>query len=277
MENNEYQLEVEAIQDTYHYLELTFEQAEQVLKYETIRKGTFSKHMISVWEDWDYELLIFEGILNENQKIRFEDVRKQFHARHVEVTTKQDEESARWTDFHRAVIDYLKNSLIPSLLKQPSPAFPPAFHEDQIKIDYLKASYKVFLHERGKEAIVQHIRFSKTFAPNRWKQTLLAHYTKCLLPDYWAFECAMDAPTRSVAEYLKARLYHRSVEVVEFQSQKWREFKEFNRLNYEKFSEPIPGWHSETLNPFSEKDEMVHWAMSLLLLDKNAYGFYPID
>lgn len=219
MEKSEYQLDVESIQHTYHYLDLTFEQAEEILKYEAIRKGSFSKHMMSVWEEWDYELLIFDSILNEDQKIRFEDLRKELYARYAKIYTTQDEAIARWTDFHRATIDYLKNSLIPSLWKQPSPVFPPAFHEERIKIDYLKASYKAFLHERGREAIVQHVRFSKTFAPNRWKQTLLAHHAKCLLPDYWSFECAMDAPTRSVAQYLKDRLYHRSTEVVEFQSQ----------------------------------------------------------
>jgi len=215
--------------------------------------------------------------LNESQKIRFENLRKQFLANHAENVTKQDEEAARWTDFHRATIDYLKNSLIPALFKQPSPVFPPAFYQDRAKIDYLKASYKTFLHETGKETIVNHVRLNKTFAPNRWKQALLAHYIKCLLPDYWAFECAMDVPTKSVAQYLKDRLYHRSSEVEQFQSQKLQELREFNRLNYEKFYQPIPGWHSETRNPFSEEDEKVHWAMSILLLDRNAYGFEPID
>ena len=277
MEKSEYQLDVEAIQETYHFLDLTFEQAELVLKFEAIRKAPFSKQIMSVWEEWDYELLIFDGVLNEDQKIRFEDIRKELYARYTENSIRQDEESARWTDFHQAIVDYLKNSLIPSLLAHRSSVFPPVFHEDRVKLDYLKASYKVFLHERGKEAIVTHIRLSKTFAPNRWKQTLLAHYTKCLLPDYRAFECAMDAPTRAVAEYLKGQLYRRSAEVVEFQSQKLREFREFNRLNYEKFSQPIAGWHSETRNPFSEEDEQVHWAMSLLLLDVKAYGFAPID
>lgn len=273
MEKSEHQLNIESVQETYHFLDLTFEQAEQVLKYEKIKNASFSKHIMSVWENWDYELLIFDGILNENQRILFEDLRKQLYAEYAKSYTTQDKESVRWTDFHRATIEYLKNSLIPSLLKQPSPVFPPVFHDDRNKIDYLKACYKVFLQDRGKEAVVNHIRLSRTFAPNRWKQTMLAHYTQCLLPDYWAFECTMDVPTRSVAQYLKERLYRRSTEVEEFQSQKLQEFKEFNRINYAKFNQPIAGWHSETRNPFSEEDEKVHWAMSLLLLDKNAYGF----
>lgn len=223
MEKSEYQLDVEAIQETYHFLNLTFEQAEHVLKFETIKKTSSSKQIMSVWEEWDYELLIFDGILNEDQRIRFEDTRKELYARYTENFTRQDEESARWTDFHRA------------------------------------------------------IRLSKTFAPNRFKQAMLAHYTQCLLPDYWAFECAMDVPTKAVAQFLKERLYRQGPEIEEFQSQKLREFREFNRLNYEKYHQPISGWHSSTLNPFTPEDEKVHWAMSLLLLDVKAYGFAPVD
>lgn len=277
MEKSEYQLDVEGIQEAYHFLDLSYEQAEQVLKYEAIRKSPFSKQIMSIWEGLDYELLIFEGILDEGQRAKYEDLRKQLYAQYAQDCTRQDEEAARWTDFHRATIEYLKNSLIPSLFAQLSGVFPPVFSEDRIKIDYLKACYKVFLHDRGKEAAVNHVRLSRTYAPNRWKQAMLAHYTQCLLPDYWAFECAMDAPTRSVAQYLKERMYRRTSEVKEFQSQKLQEFKEFNRLNYAKFNQPIAGWHSETRHPFSAEDEQVHWAMSLLLLDINAYGFAPID
>ncbi|WP_291039059.1 hypothetical protein, partial [Dyadobacter sp. 50-39] len=53
--------------------------------------------------------------------------------------------------------------------------------------------------------------------------------------------------------------------------------KAFNRSTYEKFYQTIKGWHAETINPFTEEDEKVHWAMSLLLLDRDAYGFRGID
>ncbi len=277
MEKSEHQLNVESIRETYHYLDLTFSQAEKVLEYEELRKAPLSKHIISIWEEWDYELLVFEGILNENQRVRFDGVRNELYTQYVKNCTVQDEEIARWTDFHRAKNDYLKNNLIPTLLTYPSPVFPPVFHAERNKIDYLKASYKAFLHESGKEAVVTHVRLFKTYAPSRWKQTLLAHYTKCLLPDYWAFECAMDVPTKAVAQYLKKQLYRQTAELVTFQNQKLQDYKAFNRSTYEKFYQTIKGWHAETINPFTEEDEKVHWAMSLLLLDRDAYGFRGID
>jgi hypothetical protein len=54
MEKSEHQLNLESIRETYHYLDLTFSQAEQILEYEEIRKAPLSKHIISIWEEWDY-------------------------------------------------------------------------------------------------------------------------------------------------------------------------------------------------------------------------------
>lgn len=276
MERSEHRSNVELVQDRYHYLDLTFEQAEQVLKYEAIRDTFSPKHMLSAWEDWDYELIAFQGLLNESQRIRYDELKERRYAQCIEISIQQDNERARWLDYHRAKIEYLKNNLIPSLYTQPSPVFPSAFHADRVKIDYLKACYKTFLHERRKEALVHHIRFQKTFAPNGLKEVMLTHYTQCLLPDYWAFENAMDAPTKSVAQFIKDRLYRQNPEITEFQSQKLEELKEFDRLNYEKFYQPIEGWSVWTGQPFSEEEEKAHWAMSLLLLSLDAFGFDDI-
>lgn len=276
MEHYEHQSNVAVVQARYHYLGLTFEQAEQVLKYETIRDTFPSKHILSIWEQLDYERAAFYGFLNEAQMAQYEERMSPLHAVYIEDLVKQDNENAKWVDQKRAKIDYLKNSLIPALSDQPSPVFPPAFAEDRNKIDYLKACYKTFLHERQKEALVNHVRLNKTFAPNGWKQALLSHYTYCLLPDYWAFEIAMDAPTKSVAQYIKERLYQQNPEVEAFQNEKLKELKKFDCLNYEKFYQATDGWSVWTRQPFSEEEEKVHWAMSLLLLDRNAYGFEDI-
>jgi hypothetical protein len=75
--------------------------------------------------------------------------------------------------------------------------FPRVFHAERNKIDYLKASYKTFLHESGKEAVVTHVRLFKTYAPSRWKQTLLAHYTQCRYCCSTGMLTALEASAKS--------------------------------------------------------------------------------
>lgn len=277
MERTEHQSNVGHLQARYHYLNLTFEQAERVLQFEAIKDEHSPKHMLFVWEEWDFELASFQEILTAEQMSRYQKFKENIKTQYVASLIEQDKESARWLDFQRAKIDYLKNSFIPDVLGKSSHVYPPLFSEDQSKIDYLKACYKTFLNDRRTEALVNHIRFNRTFAPNGWKLALLVHYTYCLLPDYWAFESAMDAPTKSVAQFIKERLYRQDPELETFQSQKMHELKEFDRLNWEKYARHTEGWSVWTRQPFSEEDEKTHWAMSLQLLSKDAFGFGNIE
>ena len=65
MTPEEYQWHINSVKDRNHALNLTFEQTEQVYKYERDKHTYSEKHYFSVWEELDYELTSFKKTLNE--------------------------------------------------------------------------------------------------------------------------------------------------------------------------------------------------------------------
>lgn len=57
MTPEDYKWHINLVKERYHALNLTFEQAEQVYKFEEDKSIYSEKHYFSTWEEWDYELL----------------------------------------------------------------------------------------------------------------------------------------------------------------------------------------------------------------------------
>ena len=72
MTPEEYQWHINLVKDRHHALNLTFEQAEKVYKYEQDKDTYSEKHYFSAWEEWDYELSTFKEILNAEQFRNYE-------------------------------------------------------------------------------------------------------------------------------------------------------------------------------------------------------------
>lgn len=60
MTSEEYQWHINLVKDRNHALNLTFEQAEEVYKYEQDKDIGSEKLYFSTWEEWDYELSSFK-------------------------------------------------------------------------------------------------------------------------------------------------------------------------------------------------------------------------
>ncbi|HEX8356542.1 MAG TPA: hypothetical protein VF610_03990 [Segetibacter sp.] len=56
---DEYQWYVNLVRNRYEYLNLTYEQAEEIHKYQQDKDTYSNKHFFSFWEEQDYELTIF--------------------------------------------------------------------------------------------------------------------------------------------------------------------------------------------------------------------------
>lgn len=54
MTPEEYQWHIKLARSRYQYLNLTYEQAEKIYKYEQERDTYSDKHFFSDWEEWDY-------------------------------------------------------------------------------------------------------------------------------------------------------------------------------------------------------------------------------
>jgi len=269
--------EIGFVQARYHQVNLSPQQAEKVLRYESMKGSDSRTHMFSAWEEWDFEYSVFKDILNDDQMLQYHRRMEEIREMHIESLVEQDNANRIWADQMREKTDYLKNKLIPSILSDILSFAKLSMGHDRSKIEYLKANYKSFLHDRRKQILVNHFRFNKTYAPIQLKSALLGHYASCLLPNYTAFESWADEPTRAVAEFFKTKLPHRAPEVIEFYLGKLRESKAFSEQLLDKYYRNIEWGAVWRPDPLPEEEENASWLMSMLLLDKNAYGFEPID
>lgn len=268
--------EIKFVQARYHQLNLTLEQAEKVLRFEDMRESYSRTDMFSAWEEWDFEYSVFRDLLNEHQMMQYQQRAREIHEMHIESLKEQDKSNKTWFEQMRETIAYLKTTLVPSILFDRSHMIL-SLIVDRSKIDYLRANYRVFLHEQRKKILVDHFRHNKTYAPVQLKCRLMGHYGSCLLPNYTAFENWADEPTRAVAGFIKSKLSHISTEVSDFYLGKLRESKAFSEHLFDKYYQNIEWAAVWTVDPLPEEEENTNWLMSMLLLNENAYNFEPVD
>ncbi|SEJ57897.1 hypothetical protein SAMN05216327_11336 [Dyadobacter sp. SG02] len=267
--------EIRFVQARYGQLNLNAQQAEVALQYEEMRDSRSDTHFFSAWEEWDFEYSVFREILSEEQMIEYQKRVAEQKEWHIENIINQDQANSISLDHIRETVDYLKTTLIPSILFDRSQMVL-SLVSDRSKVDYLKVNYRTFLHDRRKQILVDHFRYNSFYAPIQLKSTLLGHYASCLLPNYVAFEAWMDEPTRAVAEFLKTKLSRKHSEIREFHLGKLAESKAFSQQIKEKYSRHFEGWHVWEVDPLPEEQEKQNWLMSMLLLDGNAYGFEAV-
>lgn len=269
--------EIRFVKGRYHQLNLRPEQAEKVLQFENMKESHSRTHFLSAWEELDFEFSVFRTLLSEDQMIHYEQRTREILNSHIERLIEQDNANEIWANQMREQTDYLKNELIPSILSDIISFAKLSIAHDRSKIEYLRANYKTFLHDRRKQILVDHFRHNKTYAPIQLKSALLGHYSSCLLPNCVAFESWADEPTRAILAFVKAKLPRRTSDVTDFFLGKLSESKAaFERIK-KKYHRHIEGWHVWPPDPLPEEEERKNWMMSMLLLDSNAYGFEPID
>lgn len=267
--------EIGFVQARYHQLNLSPEQAEKILSYENMKDSRSHTLTFSAWEEWDFEYSVFQDLLNEDQMLQYRLRMEEMRKTHIESLIEQDNSNKTWLERTQEKVDYLKATLIPSIVFDQSHMIL-SIMADRTKIDYLRVNYRAFLHDQRKRILVDHFRHNKTYAPIQLKSRLLEHYASCIIPDYIAFENWMDEPTRAVAAFVKAKLPQRSSEVYEFYRGKLHESKAFSEQIFTKYYRHIDGWSVWTRDPLPEEEERTNWLMSMLLLDNNAFGFEEI-
>ncbi|SDF86844.1 hypothetical protein SAMN04487996_11344 [Dyadobacter soli] len=268
--------EIRFVQARYHQLNLNAEQAEKVLQFENMKDSQSQTHFFSAWEEFDFEYSVFQSLLNEDQMVQYQQRVGEIREMHIERLIEQDNSNEIWSNQMREQVDYVKNELIPSILSDIPRRATLSLGRDPSKIQYLKANYETFLHDRRKQILVDHFRHNKTYAPIQLQSAMLGHYASCLLPNYAAFESWADEPTRAVLGFVRGTLSRRNSEVTEFYLGKLSESKAFFQQIKEKYNRHFDGWHTWAPDPIPEEDENRNWLMSMLLLDRNAYGFeYP--
>lgn len=270
MTSEEYQWYVNLVRDRYQYLNLTYEQAEKVYKYEQDKDTYSDKHYFSAWEEWDYEFMTFEEILNDEQFKNYETFLKENIQRYEQSLIEQDNEKTNEISYHEELINFYETRFLPDFFKDPFLRFG-LLSNDKAKIVYIRTEYKRFLNNTKKEILTSHFRHNRTFKPNGLKASLLRHKLLYVLPDYTYFKHQMDEPTKAVAHFLKAKLRYLPDTIEELLTRKFNELRDFNDANFKKYYSDTRGWHVVVGQP-TDEEEKEHRSMILLLLDEEKYG-----
>lgn len=270
MTPEEYQLLVNFVKDRYHTLNLTFEQAEKVYKYEQ-EKDTYSdKYFFSAWEEWDYELSAFRQILNDEQFNSYENFLNENIQRYEQGLIEQDSEKLKEIACYEEQINFYEAYFLPDFFKDPFLRFSWLLN-DKAKIEYLRTEYKLFLNDTKKEILTSHFRHNRTFKPNELKVALLRHKLTCLFPDYRHFKYQMDEPTKAVARFFITKHRYLPDNIEKLLARKFKELRDFNEAIFKKYYSDTRGWHA-VVGKQADEEEKESRVMTLLLLDEGKYG-----
>jgi hypothetical protein len=270
MTPEEYQWHINLVKDRHHALDLTFEQAEKVYKYEQ-EKDTYSeKHFFSAWEEWDYELTTFKEILDAEQFKNYENFLKENIQRYEESLIEQDNEKDKEIAYYEEQINFYETQFLPDFFKDPFLRFGFLFN-DKAKIEYLRTEYKRFLNDTKKEILTSHFRHNRTFKPNELKVALLRHKLSYIFPNYSYFKHQMDEPTKAISHFLNSKLRYLPDNIEELLTRKFGELKDFNERLFKKYYSDTRGWHV-VIGKQTDEEEREHRTMTLILLDEEKYG-----
>lgn len=269
MTPEEYQWHVNLVKQRYGAYNLSYEQAEQVYRYEEDKSAHSEEHFFSAWEELDFELATFKEILQGEVLALF----LSHHQARVQEMERQMREGddGEWQmknlKYASEISRYYKEVFIPSLWKNADArTFQRFMFMDEDKIIYLKAQYRKYLAARRKEILVSHYRHNKTLRPNELKQQLLHHSNAIVWPDYYKFYRKADVPTKSVGDFLYKHVTYRQERMNEFIKRSMEESKRFFNDLFKQYFGDARGWHVISSN-LSEEEEIGNFRMNLLLLD----------
>ena len=272
MTPEEYQSDIKFVKDRYESLNLSFEQAEQIYKYEQVKNSHSEKHHFSEWEEWDYETSVFGKILDLNQFKVYQKNLAQLIDRYTQSLIKLDQDKEKEIAYHQELLTYYENVFLPDLLKD-SFIFPSvAFYSEKAKIEFLKSEYKLFLSDRKKEILTQHFRHYRLLKPNELQLELLRHKILCVWPNYFGFKHMADDAVKAVMNYLKVKIRRVPDQTDVLLTRKLNDLKNFNTENLQKYFSDSPwGWQDIT-RQLTDEEEREERVMTLLLLDQEKYG-----
>jgi hypothetical protein len=272
MTRDEYKWNINLVKDRHPTLNLTFEQAEKVYRYEQEKDIYSDKHYFSVWEEWDYELTTFKEILNDEQFSAYEIFLNENIQRYRQSLIEQDNENSNEIAYHESLINYYETQFLPDFFKDPFLRFGWLL-DDKAKIEYLRTEYKRFLNDAKKEILTNHFRQYRSFKPNELKVSLLRHRLSCVFPNYSYFKIKMDEPTKAVAHFINTKLHYLPDNVEELLIRKFKELKDFNEANFKKYYSDTGGWHVIG-GQQTDEEKKENRTMTLLLLDEGKYGCF---
>ncbi|GAB3901144.1 hypothetical protein GCM10028803_25290 [Larkinella knui] len=271
----EYSRLIKLVQGRYkalHALTLTRGQAECIYKYEADKNLESKDKDFLQWEEYDFEWATYKDILTSDQFEMYEADLKTRLRNYESALVEEDNRKFHEIEYNQSLLTILEEKILPDCLNQAAAVKLTGLFQETTKIDFLKAEYKRYLNATKKMLLVDHFRFARTCMPNLLKITLLQHKLDYIWPNYFQFNQWMDEPTRATATYLRQKLYYIQDKIYDHVKTKFAELTTLNEENYRRHWGDRNG-PQVTFGPSTPEDRRDHLLMSLLLLDKDQYGW----
>ncbi|RYE45105.1 MAG: hypothetical protein EOP48_22280, partial [Sphingobacteriales bacterium] len=267
MSNEELEERIFYLKDRYHFLELSREQSEKMVRFEA-EQEKYGHLYFSDYETWDYELLVFQDILSPEQIEVYRNViseRKVFLEKSV---AKSDEDYEAEKRNLENLIRLYTTSIVPSILADPS--VQRIRNTDAEKAAYLRSVYRKSLLKRQYEIIVDHLRFHRNSNRKELEINLLKNRVLHIYPSWSLFSEIMDPATSVVAEFIYEKLPANSNILKQIFIRTEREIFEANKEYQDYVKQNPEGALMFSFEP-NEAREQKDRLMSLLLIDENFY------
>lgn len=269
MSEEEYKYHINLTQSRYQHLNLSFEQAEKVFKFEN-EKDSYIGLEYSTWEEWDFELTFFSAILSSEQLKNYENDIFEVKGRYIERLKEDDKSSIKDIEYYQRLIEFYENQFLPDLLKTPYIPMRKWLFDDESKVDYICEEYRKFLSNEKSSLLTYHFRHYRSYKPNKLKATLLEHKLLYLFPDYKLFSKEMDTPTKAVGLYFFDKLEYIPDYIDKVLNEKYNALNKFQKsIRQEKQN---TGWLVHFESNTKDEDRVRYTNMNLLLLDREKYG-----
>lgn len=268
---DKYKWHVQLVQARHQGLELNFEQAELLYKYEREKENRSKKYSLTFWEEWDLDFISVKEILTPKQFEIYEPYLKTQIDLHIEQQKTADAKRLNDIGYYTEMFGFYEQYLFPGFVNAPVWELYKGTVGEGDKIEHLKGNYRLFLNDSKKKLIIDHLRHNRTFSPNELKIGLLKHSIGYLWPNYFAFKQEMDPEVKNIATCLEIKISSLPDEVYNFVNDQLEALRNFNRENSRKHFK-IPDGSYWAYNYMPDKEFKMGSLMSFLLLDKQKYS-----
>ena len=270
MDPYDLEMGLKKMRNFYPELELTDEQAMKMLELESSTEASSRDtgrrvEMFNFWEQQIYDLDNVRHFLTDRQLAIYEKQQRADAEEHETHLKDQDAGEVKEVALTEEYTQWLRESFLPGMRKEMIHV-PIVFMMEREKIAYLRAEYQRYLALSRQNAIIQHYRQSRGFAPNNLKIRLLHEEQLGLMPAYELFITGADEAVRSVGGFLIDKYRFFAEHGMEFFRRKSEESnKQYAEMRMRHIGErEISGWHT-TIVPKTDLTEAQHGLMSMML------------
>lgn len=199
---NKIREDIESVRIRFDKLKLSDDQAENILLFEAELSGLPPGNYLFPWEQDDYELDVFERILDKKQLQEWVKTKAHEITQRINHYKKINEERKQFIVVQEKSNEWLANHLKSTAFQKEFLGYRMILGDSKVKIEFLTAEYQLALKVHRTAIIKKHYREYKRYAPAILQVEMLKHAADAIFPRYSIFSEYADAETIAIADAL---------------------------------------------------------------------------